>query len=117
AQWKLRQVDEELRLLAACLIKSYRSLQQFARAQLASDPLSQRDLAILGRRLRVVFARAHDKIETLNPGIAPSLTESHLTLQQLDPDHWALHGGSLSLRQCQDIVPLKRATSLAVLLA
>lgn len=117
AQWKLRQVDEELRLLAACLIKSYRSLQQFARAQLASHPLSQRDLAILGRRLRVVFARAPDKIETLNPGIAPSLTESHLTLQQLDPDHWALHGGSLSLRQCQDIVPLKRATSLAVLLA
>lgn len=115
-QWKLRQVNEELRLLAAGLVKSYRSLQQFARAQLASHPLSQRDLAILGRRLRVVFARAPGKIETLNPGIAPNLTEGHLTVQQVDHDHWALHGGSLSLRQCQDIVPLKQAPSLAELL-
>ncbi len=116
-QWKLRQVEGELRLLTASLIKSYRSLQDFARAQLATHPLSRRDLAILGRRLRAVFSHAPDKIETLNPGIAPSLRESHLTLRQLDDGHWALHGGSLSLRQCQDIVPLKRAASLAMLLA
>src|SRR5690606_16470444 len=82
-QWKLRQVNEELRLLAAGLVKSYRSLQQFARAQLASHPLSQRDLAILGRRLRAVFARAPGKIETLNPGIAPNLTEGQVTVQQV----------------------------------
>jgi adenylate cyclase class 1 len=115
--WKLRQVDGELRLLAAALIKSYRYLQQFARTQLASHPLSRRDLTILGRRLRVVFARGGRKIETLNPGIAPNLWESHLTLQHLEGGQWVLHGGSLTLRQCQDVVPLKRSADLAPLLA
>ena len=115
-RWKLRQVEGELRLLVASLLKSYLSLKQFAEQRQALSPMSERDMLVLGRRLRVLFARSSAKIDTVNPGIASSLAEPNLTLRRLEPEQWALYDGSLTASQCEDRVPLKRARHLLALL-
>lgn len=116
-RWKLRQVEGELRLLVAALLKSYVSLRHFAERQQALSPMSERDMLVLGRRLRVLFARTTAKIDTVNPGIASNLAEPNLTLRRLEPEQWALYDGSLTSSQCQDRVPLKHHRHLIALLA
>ena len=116
-RWKLRQVEGELRLLIAALLRSYQSLQRFAEQRQLLNPLSERDMLVLGRRLRVLFARSAAKIDSVNPGIAASLAEPNLTLRRLEPEQWALYDGSLTASQCQDRVPLKRSRQLIALLA
>ena len=115
-RWKLRQVEGELRLLVAALVRSYVSLKQFAEQRQVLSPLSERDMRVLGRRLNVLFARGVAKIDSVNPGIAPNLAEPNLTLRQLDAEHWALYDGSLTRAQCQDRLPLRRARHLIGLL-
>lgn len=116
-RWKLRQVESELRLLVAALMRSYLSLKAFAEQQHVLNPLSERDMLVLARRLRVLFARSGAKIDTVNPGIANSLAEPNLTLRRVEPEQWALYDGSLTANQCQDRVPLKRSRHLIALLA
>lgn len=116
-RWKLRQVESELRLLVAALLRSYVNLKQFAEQQQALSALSERDMLVLGRRLSVLFARSAAKIDTVNPGIAPNLGEPNLTLRSLDTEQWALYDGSLTASQCQDRLPLRSARNLVGLLA
>lgn len=116
-RWKLRQVEAERRLLVAALLNSYLSLKQFAEHQQAMNAMSERDMRVLGRRLRVLFARSAAKIDTVNPGIVASLAEPNLTLRRLEPEQWALYDGSLTAAQCEDRSPLKRSRHLVALLA
>lgn len=117
SRWKLRQVEAELRLLVAALLKSYVSLKEFAERHRALSPLSERDMRVLGRRLRVLFAQGAAKIGTVNPGIAPNLAEANLTLRCMASDRWALYDGSLTATQCDDRLPLRRHRHLVALLA
>ncbi|MEN5226773.1 MULTISPECIES: class I adenylate cyclase [Pseudomonas] len=121
-QWKVQQVAIERRELVAELNHSYRFLSQFARTQNASSRADQRDLNVLGRRLYAAFERRAGKVEVINPGIAPDLAESTLTLVQApnrkEPGshHWELYTGNLSPHEVDHFSPLKRCRELLELL-
>lgn len=79
SQWKVRQVSHERRALVNELTHSYRFLTQFARTEKTVSLINKRDLNVLGRRLYAAFERKADKVEFINPGIAPDLAEDTLT--------------------------------------
>lgn len=124
-QWKVAQAQQERRLLVNELMYSYRFLSQLAQKMQAQQAVAARDLAVLGRRLYAAFERKAGKVEYLNPGIAPDLSEETLTLvqctQQLqgttEHAYWGLFRGSLSAQEWPDYVPLKRAKELLPVLA
>lgn len=118
-QWKLLQTQQERRLLVNELMYSYRFLTQFVRQQQMSQRVNERELAVLGRRLYAAFERKAGKVEYLNPGIAPDLSEDALILvqsvQQASSERaiWALYRGGLTdsewhhhapLKQCKDVL-------------
>ena len=80
SQWKVRQVSSERRALVNELNYSYRFLTEFARSEQTVSLINKRDLNVLGRRLYAAFERKADKVEFINPGIAPDLAEDTLTL-------------------------------------
>lgn len=57
-------------------------MTQFARSEQTVSLINKRDLNVLGRRLYAAFERKADKVEFINPGIAPDLAEDTLTLVQ-----------------------------------
>ena len=122
SQWKVRQVSSERRALVNELNYSYRFLTQFARTEQTVSQVNKRELNILGRRLYAAFERKADKIEFINPGIAPDLAEDTLTLVQAAPRkdmgqlHWSLFNGSLSAHEWEHFAPIKRSRGLLELL-
>lgn len=71
----------------------------------------------LGRRLYAAFERKAGKVEYLNPGIAPDLSEDTLTLVQCNSSesehaYWGLFSGSLAGQEWHDHSPLKRGKEL-----
>jgi adenylate cyclase class 1 len=112
SQWKVRQVGAERRALVNELNYSYRFLTQFARTEQTVSLINKRDLNVLGRRLYAAFERKADKVEFINPGIAPDLAEDTLTLVQ-SPDGAGV--GAFRADQAQppvariaDLVPSQR---------
>jgi adenylate cyclase class 1 len=77
-QWKLRRVREEHRFLVAELTSSYRFLQDFARRSNSPALIKSQEMTLLGRKLYAAFERKRHKVEWLNPGIAPDLSEEQL---------------------------------------
>lgn len=121
-QWKVDQAQQERRLLVNELTRSYRFLSQLARQMQAEQAINARDLALLGRRLYAAFERKAGKVEYLNPGIAPDLSEETVTLVQSvnsASEHvdWRVYRGSLAGLEWQDHMPLKRAKELIPVLA
>ncbi len=122
SQWKVRQVSAERRALVNELNYSYRFLTQFARTEQCVSLINKRDLNVLGRRLYAAFERKADKIEFINPGIAPDLAEDTLTLVQSvnkkEPGqtHWGLYNGNLSALEWEHFAPIKRSRELLELL-
>ncbi|WP_095148685.1 class I adenylate cyclase [Pseudomonas sp. Irchel s3a18] len=122
SQWKVRQVAAERRALVNELNYSYRFLTQFARTEQSVSLINKRDLNVLGRRLYAAFERKADKIEFINPGIAPDLAEDTLTLVQSankkEPGqtHWGLYNGNLSNLEWEHFAPIKRCRELLELL-
>ncbi|SEM58978.1 adenylate cyclase, class 1 [Pseudomonas sp. ok272] len=122
SQWKVRQVSAERRALVSELNYSYRFLTQFARTEQSVSLINKRDLNVLGRRLYAAFERKADKIEFINPGIAPDLAEDTLTLVQSanrkEPgtNHWGLYNGSLGKLEWEHFAPIKRSRELLELL-
>ncbi|APC16947.1 adenylate cyclase [Pseudomonas frederiksbergensis] len=122
SQWKVRQVSAERRALVNELNYSYRFLTQFARTEQTVSLINKRDLNVLGRRLYAAFERKADKIEFINPGIAPDLAEDTLTLVQSsnkkEPGltHWGLYNGNLSNLEWEHFAPIKRSHELLELL-
>ena len=120
SQWKVRQVSTERQALVNELNYSYRFLSRFARHRPEGVAASNRDLAVLGRRLYAAFERRAGKVEFINPGIAPDLGEDTLTLVHNPApkgERWALYNGSLGAQEWQDFAPLRQARSLIELLA
>ncbi|VVO44646.1 class I adenylate cyclase [Pseudomonas fluorescens] len=122
SQWKVRQVSAERRALVNELNYSYRFLTQFARTEQTASLITKRDLNVLGRRLYAAFERKADKIEFINPGIAPDLAEDTLTLVQLPyhkapgQAHWSLYNGNLNTLEWEHFSPIKRNRGLLELL-
>ncbi|MDY0251072.1 MAG: class I adenylate cyclase [Pseudomonas sp.] len=121
-QWKIAQTQQERRLLVNELMYSYRFLSQLARQMQVMQAVNARDLAVLGRRLYAAFERKAGKVEYLNPGIAPDLSEDTLTLVQCVNDEseqtsWGVFRGSLTGQEWQDHSALKRAKELLSVLA
>ena len=122
SQWKVRQVSHERRALVNELTHSYRFLTQFARTEKTVSLINKRDLNVLGRRLYAAFERKADKVEFINPGIAPDLAEDTLTLVQSpnkkEPgqNQWALYNGSLNALEWENFAPIKRCRELLELL-
>lgn len=119
--WKTPEVQAERRLLVSELMYSYRFLSQLAQQLQVGSAINDRDMAILGRRLYATFERKADKIEFINPGIAPSLAEDTLTLvecasEDSDETYWALYQGSVTLQNWSLHAPLKRMRELMALL-
>jgi adenylate cyclase class 1 len=122
SQWKVRQVSSERRALVSELNYSYRFLTQFARSEQTVSLINKRDLSVLGRRLYAAFERKADKIEFINPGIAPDLAEDTLTLVQAPnkkesgQTQWGLYNGNLTAHEWEHFAPIKRSRQLLELL-
>ncbi|MCG6574316.1 class I adenylate cyclase [Pseudomonas sp. AF32] len=122
SQWKVRQVSSERRALVNELTYSYRFLTQFARTEKTVSLINKRDLNVLGRRLYAAFERKADKVEFINPGIAPDLAEDTLTLVQSpnkkEPgqNQWGLYNGNLNALEWENFAPIKRSRELLELL-
>ena len=119
-QWRVEQVSRERRQLVSELTHSYRLLVQFARNQQVSNAINSRDMSLLGRRLHAAFERKAGKVEVINPGIAPDLSEPLLTLGEQDSQaqtSWTLWRGSLAPAEADAHPPLKRTRHLLELLA
>ncbi len=122
SQWKVRQVASERRALVSELNYSYRFLTQFARTEQTVSLINKRDLNVLGRRLYAAFERKADKVEFINPGIAPDLAEDTLTLVQSpnrkEPGqhHWGLYNGNLTALEWEHFAPIKRSRDLLEML-
>ncbi|MFJ3368592.1 class I adenylate cyclase [Pseudomonas sp. NPDC086251] len=122
SQWKVRQVSAERRALVNELNYSYRFLTQFARTEQTVSLINKRDLNVLGRRLYAAFERKADKVEFINPGIAPDLAEDTLTLVQAPnkkesgQTQWGLYNGSLTAHEWEHFAPIKRSRQLLELL-
>ncbi|KQV23280.1 adenylate cyclase [Pseudomonas sp. Root329] len=122
SQWKVRQVGSERRALVNELNYSYRFLTQFARNEQTVSLINKRDLNVLGRRLYAAFERKADKVEFINPGIAPDLAEDTLTLvhapnkKESGQTQWGLYNGSLTALEWEHFAPIKRSRQLLELL-
>ncbi|WP_339501841.1 class I adenylate cyclase [Pseudomonas silesiensis] len=122
SQWKVRQVGSERRALVNELNYSYRFLTRFARNEHTVSLINKRELSVLGRRLYAAFERKANKVEFINPGIAPDLAEDTLTLVQVpnrkEPGqtHWGLYNGSLTAHEWEHFAPIKRSRQLLELL-
>lgn len=122
SQWKVRQVSSERRALVNELNYSYRFLTQFARNEQTVSLINKRDLSVLGRRLYAAFERKADKVEFINPGIAPDLAEDTLTLvhavnkKEPGQSQWGLYNGSLTALEWEHFAPIKRSRQLLELL-
>ena len=123
SQWKVRQVVRERNLLVRELNDSYRFLTRFAARQPGASLINKRDFNVLGRRLHAAFGRKAEKIEVINPGIAPDLAEDTLTLvqapnkRQPGQTHWSLYNGNLGAYEWEHFAPFKRCRHLLELLA
>jgi adenylate cyclase class 1 len=119
--WKIHRVLKERKILVEELTNSYLFLSNFARQHARLAHISQSDLNILGRKLYAAFERKAGKVEIVNRGIAPNLSETHLMLQQVfgrdNQESWLLFPGNEIGPEFEDDVPLKRGRSIVALLA
>lgn len=120
-QWKVRQVEGERRALVNELTHGYRFLNDFARQLQIASSVNARDFAVLGRRLHAAIDRRAGKVEFINQGISPDMSEHSLTLvHRYDAERqvsWSIYEGSLTPRDVAAQTPLKRARELVPLLA
>ena len=121
AQWKVGQVDWERRGLVNELTYGYRFLSDLARRLQASSSINRRDFAVIGRFLSAAIERKAGKVELINLGISPDMSEHNLTLMHAfdaaGEVSWALYPGSLSIPDVSNHAPLKRTRDLLPLLA
>lgn len=119
-RWRVDRVMEEQAALVRELNRGYRYVQEFARQSRAGALISQQEMTLLGRKLYAVFERKAGKVEWVNPGIAPDLTEEQLTLaQQADGRGWNLYNDPTLGRDpaaALRATPLKRERELPSLL-
>ena len=114
--WRIDQVQKESQRLVDALTRSYQSLSDFAREQVALSSISQDDLNILGRKLYSAFERKPGKIPIVNRGISDDVYEDQVTIfeQQLASGghQWALYRGIGDTDKITHTPPLHRAPTL-----
>ncbi|AZZ89900.1 class I adenylate cyclase [Hahella sp. KA22] len=81
--WKVDQVIQEKRAVVNELTGCYRFLSSYAREKGLAAAISARDINLLGRKLYAAFQRKAGKVEMINPGIAPNLSEDNLAFHHL----------------------------------
>lgn len=93
--WKVARTQHERRLLINELTASYRALFNYARDRGELTPINRDDLTVLGRKLYAAFEKRVGKIEQINPGIAPDISEPALAIQIADDGlRYALYQGA-----------------------
>ena len=122
SRWKVDQVISEQKALVREITNSYRFLLEFARRSKSTALINSREMTVLGRKLYAAFERKAGKVEWINPGIAPNLTETSLCFyryrsQDGRAEAWAVSNRELKPDDLHRDVPLKRNDSLVALLA
>lgn len=121
-RWKVNRVRAERQELVQELNQSYRVLSAFARDNDIEASIKQEDMNLLGRKLYAAFERKGGKIELVNPGIASSLVEEHLSFHYVRDaehgvnDYWAVYQGYLKMREAKGRDPIKKARSIIELI-
>lgn len=120
-KWKVGRVIGEQKELVRELTNSYRFLLEFARRSRSSALINSQEMTVLGRKLYAAFERKAGKIEWINPGIAPDLTEDYLNFYKNDPqdgepDSWAVTTEYIPPRGVAKNPPLKRSDDLLSLI-
>ncbi len=109
-KWKISRTIEERKAVIRELTQSYRLMSQFARKHGASLLISSEDMSILGRKLQANFERRAEKIERINPGISPDISEREMTLCEVlqvgKPSSWSLFVGKLNDAQVKREKPI-----------
>lgn len=121
-QWKVDQVINEQKALVRELTNSYRFLLEFGRRSRSTALINSQEMTVLGRKLYAAFERKAGKIEWINPGIAPNITEDTLCfyrrrIRGSDSHAWAVAGHELKPDELASVEPLKRSDNLVTLLA
>lgn len=121
-QWKVLQVQQERCVLVHELIYSYRCLTQLSQQRQAPQQVQpSRDLTVLWHRLYAAFAHTKGKIEYLDPGIAPDLSEPTLTFVRsteyaFEQASWGVFRGRLDGQEWHAQTPLQRHQTLLSIL-
>ena len=131
--WKLETVSRERGDLINTLTKSFRALTRFAQHHTENPLITQADLQLLNRRLYSAFERKSGKIEIINRGISPDISEGTVSLHLMKstaestwglpvsttqtPSSWVLYRGIVTLQDLGDSTHLKRTSSLIEMLA
>lgn len=119
-QWRPEQVVELRKWIVAELTHSYRLLSRLARNRDLQASIRPEDLNILGRKLYAAFQRKAGKVEHINPGIVPSLTEENLAFCHASTDSgsgdaWLLCRNLDNFSEIPWSSPIRRAGSLVEL--
>lgn len=114
--WKIHRVLDERKKLVDELTRSYKLLSGFASQYTNETNIDQRDMTILGRRLYAAFERRAGKIDIVNPGISPNLTEEQLTFVESETS-WRLYRGKLSPDDRNRNSPLRYSRSIIELIS
>lgn len=81
--WKVEQVRLAYKELLEALMLSYRNLIQFAQRNRISESINPEDIGILSRKLYAAFENLPGKVQLINLGIAPDLSEPNISLVQV----------------------------------
>ncbi|MFT5578029.1 MAG: adenylate cyclase class 1 [Paraglaciecola psychrophila] len=122
SSWKVGRVVAEQKILVRELTNSYRFVLEFARRSASTALIDSQEVTLLGRKLYAAFERKAEKIEWVNPGIAPDLHEEQLTFFQYPTDdqrteQWAVSSDTVNGIDQHNGEVLKRADQLTTLLA
>ncbi len=130
--WKLETVIRERTGLINTLTKCFRILTKFANENTNNPLITQADLHLLNRRLFSAFERKSGKIEIINRGISPDISEGTVSLHLMQPTpestwglsetvqappSWVLYRGIVTQQDLGDTTHLKRTSSLIEILA
>ncbi|MBL4828173.1 MAG: class I adenylate cyclase [Spongiibacteraceae bacterium] len=121
-KWKVVRVMDEQKELVRELTNSYRFVLEFARRTRVSAMINSQEMSILGRKLYAAFERKAGKIEWINPGIAPNLSEENLSFYQIDnpllgTSSWAVSAAPLDAIEIPTEHALKRSDELISLIS
>lgn len=77
--WKIKQADQQQKMIIGLLLQSYRNLIHFARKFHIDPSIMPQDVDILMRQLYSVFEVVPGKVALINPNIASDLSEVQVT--------------------------------------
>lgn len=117
--WKVNRTKKERRDLVSELTNSYKFLSAFGREYSNLTRITEHDINLLGRKLYAAFERRSGKIDSINPNIAPNLSEELLTFHRHRSsagfDSWLLYKERVVSEEAKFHTPVKRSPHLVEL--